>query len=183
MIVAMRRLDGRQTSSAVGRAEKADIKSNGVGVFRVGENMGVIPGAHWRISLLELTRTQVSPPLSERNAPLSAASNNAYTRCELAGETATPTRPSVPFGMPGFWIIFSHVAPPSWISTNRFRAAAFEAIRGPVHFPERGINSVGIIRIDRKIDRAGLGTARQHLLPGGAAVVDLKTPRCSFGPN
>ena len=37
----------------------------------------------------------------------------ANTRCELAGETATPILPSAPLGIPGLKVSSFHVSPPS----------------------------------------------------------------------
>lgn len=46
VIVAVRRADGLKAASAIGRPEEAYVEEiNFVGVFRVGEDVGVIPGA------------------------------------------------------------------------------------------------------------------------------------------
>src|SRR6185369_5138797 len=50
------------------------------------------------------------------------------------------------------------------------RSSAREGVRRPEHLPERGIDDIGVLRIQRQIDRAGLLVAEEHLVPGLAAV-------------
>jgi hypothetical protein len=49
-------------------------------------------------------------------------------------------------------------------------AAAIEVVGIAAHLPEAGVEHARIGRVHGEIDRAGVGTAREDLLPGGAAV-------------
>src|SRR6476620_5955928 len=67
---------------------------------------------------LRLMSFQLTPASSELNSPPFSFSTSAYTRFGSAPETATPMRPTTPFGIPGLRLISCHASPPS-VDLNR----------------------------------------------------------------
>ena len=70
-----------------------------------------------------------------------------------------------------------------------FIKTAARPIRGGIdvpwrtpRLPQRGIDGLAVLRIESKIDRAGIIVLMQYRFPRLAAISRLKTPRSAFGP-
>src|SRR5260221_864375 len=67
---------------------------------------------------LSFASDQVLPASSDLKSPPFSFSTSAYTRLELAPDTAMPMRPMTPDGRPGLRVISVQVSPPS-VDLNR----------------------------------------------------------------
>ena len=184
VVVAVGDLDGRVGPSTIDRFVEGDIENiDGVGADRVGVDVRVVPGTLTQIPALIDAGPRRSGIVGTKDAavvrfdegpdPVGIGRRNGDP--DLAEKTLRQPGPAGDVG-PGIAAIRRLVE-------AAIRAAALQAVRGPLDMPERGVEYVGIGRIEDEVDRAGLITLVENPLPGLAAIARSIDAPLFVGPK
>ena len=171
VIVAVRRADGGEGAAAVDRTVHADVERvDCVGVLRVGEDVAVIPGALAQDVLV----VDLGPGAAAVVGAEDAAIGGFHQRPDAVrigrrnGDADASEHAARQAGS-------ARNVGPGIAAVGRFEeaaagAAAIEMIGIAAHLPEAGVEHARIAGVHGEIDRAGVGAAREDLLPGAAAI-------------
>ncbi len=167
--------DVGQGLAAVGRAIAADVEQvDGVFGHRIGDDVRVVEGPLADVPVVVRHRPRLAAIVRGEEAAffvfdqrvdtirVGARHRDTNLADHAGGETGAPRDLG-----------------PGITAVGRFEqaaagAAARHLVLDAIGLPQRRVDHVGILRIDREIDRAGLVVAEEGLLPGLAAVDTLE---------
>ena len=171
VVVAVRDRLPRERLPRVARAIRVDVEDpHRLGVLRIGEDVRVVPGALPELAVLRALgpaqATVLRPEdatvgrLDEREDPIRARRRDRDR--DLPQDALRQPAIARELG-PG-------VATVDRLEDATALAAADELVRAADRLPQGRVHDARIPRIDREVDAAGLGAARQDLLPGLPAI-------------